>query len=350
VRDQVVSQKVGHRSGIGGKGRSTSLPQRPSRREREGGEGLAARLRAIAGYIPIALKVGLILSLGVLIFLGYRAAASASFFALRQVEVQGSARASETDIKTLVRQTVKQDGVWRADLDAISKHLQAVPWVRTAVVTRVLPDGIRVRITERQPIAVVRNSAGRFMWVDDEAVFLDEMAATDQMPNFFLRGLSEEETTAARTENRERVAKFVSLQREWEAQGLSERVSEVNLLDVRDVRVQLAGDDSQIEIRLGGLDQGTRLSKALNVLDSQRATVRGPLISYIDLSQGKRAVVGLVSGSQSVTDEQSGDDVVTAPEAQAVERNRNEPAASGAEKTKTQKPRSQTRKPDQRRT
>ena len=66
---------------------------------------------------------------------------------------------------------------------------------------------------------------------------------------------------AAQAENRERVAKFLELQRDWSAQGISERVSEVNLLDLRDVRVQLAGDDSQIEVRLGSQDQGARLRK-----------------------------------------------------------------------------------------
>jgi hypothetical protein len=73
-------------------------------------------------------------------------------------------------------------------------------------------------------------------------------------------------------------------------------------MDLRDVRVQLAGDDSQIEVRLGSEDQGVRLKKALNVLDAQRQTARGPLISYIDLTQGKRAIVGLVSGSKTVAE------------------------------------------------
>jgi cell division septal protein FtsQ len=174
--------------------------------------------------------------------------------------------------------------------------------VRTAVVTRVLPDAIRVRITEREPRAVVRNATGRFIWVDDDAVYLGEMSPTDQMPAFFLRGWTEEESTAARAENRERVSKFLELQRAWETQGLSERVSEVNVLDLRDVRVQLAGDDSQIEVRLGSEDQGVRLGKALSVLDAQRQTARGPLISYIDLTQGKRAIVGLVTGNQTVAE------------------------------------------------
>src|SRR6185295_14219003 len=113
-----------------------------------------------------------------------------------------------------------------------------------------------------------------------------------------LRGWNEDDSADAQVENRARVGKFLELQRDWGAQGLSERVSEVNLLDLRDVRVQLAGDDSQIEVRLGSQDHSARLSKALSVLDAQRQTARGPLISYIDLTQGKRAIVGLVTGNQ----------------------------------------------------
>ncbi len=112
------------------------------------------------------------------------------------------------------------------------------------------------------------------------------------MPPFFLRGLNEEDSEGARSENRERVEKFLELQQDWDAAGLSERVSEVNLIDIRDVRAQLAGDNSQIEVRLGSQDHGKRLKDALKVLDGQAQTAHGALISYIDLSQGKRAIVG----------------------------------------------------------
>jgi len=163
-----------------------------------------------------------------------------------------------------------------------------------------------VRITERVQRAVVRTAAGRLVWVDDDAVVLGEMLPTDQMPTFFLRGWSEENTEAARLDNEERVQKYLELQRDWDAAGLSERVSEVNLIDVRDIRAQLAGDDSQIEIRLGSRDAGTRLKKALSVLDGQRDTPRGGLISYVDLSQGRRAVVGFTSGRQVSSDSAQG--------------------------------------------
>jgi cell division protein FtsQ len=296
MREQVIPQKVGNRTGIG-KSRSAA-GQRPAKRA--SGESIAARLRSLLGYVPTALRIAVIAIVCLLVVVVYRAAASASFFQIKKVETKGASRASVEDIQATVRRDVSETGVWRADLHSISQHLEKLPWVRNAIVTRVLPDGIRVRITERQPRAVVRTSSGRFIWVDDDAVYLGEMAPTDQMPPFFLRGWSEEET--GRTENRARVAKFLELQKEWEAQSVSERVSEVNVMDLRDVRVQLAGDDSQIEVRLGSQEQGARLHKALTVLDAQRQTARGPLISYIDLSQGKRAIVGLTTGGQTVAE------------------------------------------------
>ncbi len=298
MKEQVVAQKVGNRTGLG-KGKA-NVGQRPAKRD--SGVNIGARLRSLVGYVPLALRIGLVAIIGLVALVGYRAAASADFFQVKKVEMRGATRASSDDIKASVLRDVGETGVWRADLDLVSKHLERLPWVRSAVVTRVLPDGIRVRITERQPQAVVRTASGRFIWVDDDAVYLGDMSPTDQTPVFFLRGWNEDDSTAAQAENRERVKRFLELQREWNAQSIAERVSEVNLNDLRDVRVQLAGDDSQIEIRLGGKDQAARLQNALAVLDRERQTSRGPLISYIDLSQGKKAIVGLVTGNQTIAD------------------------------------------------
>ena len=336
MREQVIAQKVGNRSGLGSQRRSSAVNQRPTRRE-SGGEALVARLRAILGYVPAFLKVALAIVVGILIFAGYRVAASASFFQIRRVEVQGASRVSGDEIQALVRKDVEKTGVWRADLTGMNARLERLPWVRTAVVSRVLPDGIRVRIVERVPRAVVRTASGRFRWVDDDAVLLGEMLPTDQMPAFFLRGLNEDDPEGARKENRERVAKFLELQHDWDTAGLSERVSEVNVMDIRDVRAQLADDNSQIEVRLGSQDHGKRLKDALEVLDAQKQSPHGSLISYIDLSQGKRAIVGLTSGAHagSVTDASNAPS--ESPGVNAADREANGPTPRGkanAEATK----------------
>lgn len=300
MREQAIAHKVGNRSGVGGQRRSNGV-QRPTRRE-SGSAPLGTRIRGLLGYLPAFLKIVLAIIAGILIFASYRAAASASFFQVRKVELQGASRVSADEILAIVRKGAENTGVWKADLAGMNARLESLPWVKTAVVSRVLPDGIRVRITERVPRAVVRTASGRFRWIDDDAVLLGEMLPTDQMPAFFLRGLNEEDPEGARKENRERVGKFLELQQAWDIAGLSERVSEVNLIDIRDIRAQLAGDNSQIEVRLGSQDHGKRLQDALNVLDSQKQSPHGSLISYIDLSQGKRAIVGLSSGVHTTGD------------------------------------------------
>ena len=119
------------------------------------------------------------------------------------------------------------------------------------------------------------------------------------MPAFFIRGWDEAETDAARAENRERIGKYLEMSREWLAAGLVERVSEVNLTDVRDVRAQLANDDSQIEVRLGSKDFGKRLGNALKVLDEQRNTPRAASITYLDATLDSRVIVRSVRRAAS---------------------------------------------------
>ena len=348
MKQQLPAQKVGNRSGISGKSRNSGGTQKPSRRGRDSSESVGSRVRSLLPYVPSVLKVILAIATGVVFFLGYRAAASASFFQVRTVEASGLNRASLASIQAAVRQDVKETGVWRADLAQLSNHLQQLPWIRTAVVTRVLPDGIRVRIVEREPRAVVRTGTGRFVWVDEDAVSLEDMKPADPIPSFFLRGWNEEESTSARTENRERVAKFLELQKAWDEQGLSERVSEVSLLDLRDVRAQLAGDDAEIEIRLGAQDHVRRLRSALNVLDKQRQTPRGAFISYIDLSQGKRAIVGLNTGTRTIADSE-GDDATAVETVAPADRNRSDkPATDRTAKEKDPKARAQAKKNERR--
>lgn len=305
LREQVITPRAG-RSATGGKGRAHDMAQRPSRREgRSAHASGTSKLRSIFALLPLVGKILLAVCMGVLIFAGYRAATSAVFFRVRTVDVSGTTRASAEEIKAIVRRTVASTGVWSANLSQISREIEQQPWVRTAVVSRVLPSGLRVRITERVPRAVVRTSGGRLVWVDEDGMMLSAVSSSDHMPTFFIRGWDETNTDAARAANRERLQKYLEMWHEWEAAGLAERVSEVNLDDLRDVRVQLAGDDSQIEVRLGKEDFGKRLSRALKAMENARQSARGT-ITRLDATQPGRVVVGFSSGTPS-DNESAGD-------------------------------------------
>lgn len=283
--------------------------QRPTRRDGRSVEARSFSIGALFAYVPTALKVVFVVLSLIALGVGYRVASSASMFQVRSVDITGTSRTSAEEIEGLVRRAVSKTGVWRADLSALSIELGRLPGVRRAVVTRVLPDRLRVRVTERLPVAVVRTAAGHFVWVDDDGVVLGEMKASDQMPPFFIRGWNEDGTNDAGKENIERVKKYAEAVHEWQTLGLAERVSEINLIDVHDVRAQLAGKDSQIEVRLGGQELGARLKTALDVLDEYRETPRGALITYVDF-QGDRVFLGVGSGGKVAA---GSDEAVTLP-------------------------------------
>lgn len=299
MKEQVITPRMSARGASTGKGRAGGIVQKPARRDRSAKSSSAGggTLRTVLAYLPLASKILLAVVAGVLLFAGYRAAASASFFEARTIDLNPTTRASADEIKRVVRRAAAQTGVWRIDLAAVSAELERVPWVRRAIVSRVLPDGLRVRVTERTPLAVVRTSSGKFVWVDEDAVTLNAMSPTDKMPIFFIRGWDEAETDAARAANRERIQKYQELSRDWEAAGLSERISEVDLADLQDVRVQLAGDDSQIEVRfLGQKNISSHLRLALDKLDAHRNTPCGPFITYLMVKPNSSVLIGTAPG------------------------------------------------------
>jgi cell division protein FtsQ len=343
VREQVITPRAG-RAGVGAKGRGAVSVQRPNaRRTRPAAQDSRQKSfawKSVLPYVPAALKLLLAVALGLLAYLGYRTAVSASFFRVRAVDVAGATRASREDIRAAVLR-LSNAGAWQADLEVIANELKTLPWVRDAVVTRVLPGGLRVRVTEREPRIIARTSAGKLVWVDDDGVSLG--AASPGDGDFFVRGVEESRAEDALKQNRERVRAALELSRDWAAAGLARRVSEVNLDDLRDVRVQLSGEDAAVEIRLGREDFVKRFRQALEVLDAQRATPRGPYVTYVDVSQGKRAVVGTGSTAHYQPADAASSN---APEAQPAESANNPTAQTAARPTaKEEKKAAATRQP-----
>jgi cell division septal protein FtsQ len=304
MREQVVTPRAGSGRTTAGKGRGggrsgVTQQQRPTPRRSKSSSGRHAggSLGVALRYFPIAAKLLLAVCAGLLVFKGYTAMASASFFHVKSVEVEGEARVSEDEIKAAVHRVADAAGVWKADLTAVSDEIKKLKWVRTATVARVLPSGLRVRISEREPRLVARNSAGGFDWVDEDGVVLGKASVAD-VTSFLVRGLDETTTELARQQNRERVRKALEMEREWKASGLIERVSEVNLNNLKDVRAQLSGDYAQIQVFLGERDFGRRLARAFKALaEVPNPSPRGP-VTYLDATREKGVTVGFSTVAQ----------------------------------------------------
>ncbi|HZT59412.1 MAG TPA: hypothetical protein VFA21_12450, partial [Pyrinomonadaceae bacterium] len=85
MRENVITSRAGR---VGAKGRAGVAVQRPAPRRSKPAAQAKPRQKSFEWktalrYVPLVLKLTLAVSLGVLAFVGYRAAVSASFFKVR---------------------------------------------------------------------------------------------------------------------------------------------------------------------------------------------------------------------------------------------------------------------------
>jgi cell division protein FtsQ len=87
-----------------------------------------------------------------------------------EVLVEGRERTSQKELRDALA-VDRGAAILDVDLAAVRIRLQALPWVRDAVVERRLPDAIYVQLTERLPIARIRDK-GKFALVDRDGEVL----------------------------------------------------------------------------------------------------------------------------------------------------------------------------------
>lgn len=314
IREQLVNQKVKSRSTSGAannRARSASSVKSKSKSNYKADwRDLVAELKELKPYLMIVGIVIVSFILLGLLFFGYRAAVSSSFFQLKEINVNNTAHTSSEDIKALTRRVVGKSGVWNADIDSIKNEIEKLPWVRSAIVSRVLPDSIRIRVTEREPVATVRLSKDRIVLVDEEANVLAPATSKDKPAPFMLRGWDESVADNANKDNRERIKAYRKFADDLNLLGVANRVREVNLDDVKHVRASVVFNDSVIELRLGDKDFGRRIKYVIDNIEIERGSLDIRCIAYVDVTQGVDKDARLVLGTRTncspgATDEQS---------------------------------------------
>jgi len=154
-----------------------------------------------------------------------------------QIEVTGNHIVAREEILKLFIQD-RNRSVLRVPLDARRAEIQQLPWVEEASVQRILPNRLRVFITERTPVAFFRNGS-ELTLIDGQGVLLDRPAGEDfHFP--IITGLSE---AVPREEREKRVETYLEFMRDVDLvrPGSSERVSELDLGNPRNLLAVLTG-------------------------------------------------------------------------------------------------------------
>ncbi len=128
--------------------------------------------------------------------------------------------------------------VLRIPLDSRRSEIEQIAWVQSATVKRVLPNRIRVDITERTPIAFVRNGS-ELALIDEDGVILDRPQGED-LHFAIVTGLAD---SMPRAEREKRMQIYQEFMRDADLvrSGSSEFVSEIDLANPHDLRVVMAG-------------------------------------------------------------------------------------------------------------
>ena len=181
--------------------------------------------------------------------------------------------------------------VLRVPLESRRGQLEQIPWVESASVQRILPNRLRIELTERTPVAFVRNG-NELALIDAHGVILDRPRG-EELHFPVVTGVSEEvprDQREKRMQAYEEFIKAIDLVRS----GSSDRLSEIDLSNPKDLRVVMTGlanpSDSQAVTIHFGSDEFTGKFKMLIDNFSQWQANAGRIQS-IDLQYSRQVVV-----------------------------------------------------------
>lgn len=175
--------------------------------------------------------------------------------------------------------------IFRLSLDEKRKQLEALPWVKSATLTRAYPNHLSVGLVERSPVAFV-NIEGRMKLVDGEGVLLEkpEKGSFD-FP--VLAGLS---AAGGQEERVARLGLFQQFSQEIVSAAASGwLVSEVDLADTDDLRAVLVQGRDTILVHFGHTNFRERFQNFLTLLPEVRKN--NNKIDSIDLRYRNQIVV-----------------------------------------------------------
>jgi cell division protein FtsQ len=228
--------------------------------------------------------------LALVIYGVYRAASgvlNAEALTITRINVSGNSRMSRGEVVALL-DGVRGTNMLTVDLDAWRRKLLSSPWVADAAIRRVLPGTVSVVIAERQPMGIGRVNDHLYL-LDDRGGIIDEFGPTyAEFDLPIIDGLAAAPTDNGPLidESRAALASRVLLSLQGHP-GLSKRVSEIDVSDVRDA-VLLLKDDTAL-VRVGNEQFAERLQSYLDLEPALRERIAS--IDYVDLRFDERVYV-----------------------------------------------------------
>jgi len=207
-----------------------------------------------------------------------------------QIEVSGNHIVAREDVQKLFVAD-RNRSVLRIPLDKRRRQVQELPWVEDASVQRILPNHLRVLITERTPVAFCRNGA-ELLLIDANGVLLDRPEGEDyRFP--IVTGLAENMPREERGKRMQTYQEFIK-DADLVKPGSADRISELDLSNPRDLKAVVTGlgsgpDAQAVTVHFGPSDFTGKYRMLVENFAQWQANA-GPVRS-IDLQYSRQVVV-----------------------------------------------------------
>ncbi len=167
------------------------------------------------------------------------------------IQIAGAEHLTRAQIVSVFGADLERN-IFRVSLGERQADLERLPWVAHATVMRLLPNVLRVQVTERTPVAFVRQGS-QIGLVDASGVLLDMPADAAGDPHYsfpVLTGLTVDEVASERAAKMEIYEQFMH-DLDGSGQHLTNSVSEVDVADPEDVKALITSGSSDILVHFG---------------------------------------------------------------------------------------------------
>lgn len=262
--------------------RKNTYRRRPSASRRDWRRPLG-RVAAAAGAL-----VCLTLTSFLLVFV-HDLLTQCDYFRSSRIEVQGTGRLTPGEV--LAQSGVRTgDNILAVNLRLVRCKLLAHPWIADAQVSRELPDGLRIRVQEQAPLAIL--DVGRKFLINAAGEIFKAWEPTDPAGLPLITGLALSDISVSdslRSLPFEAVMEILQIGRDAAAPRLGALIRQIRV--DREMGLTLLGADRVHAVSLGYSDYKAKCRRLERLLSELPAATRFEDIDMIDLKNLNRVVV-----------------------------------------------------------
>ena len=210
------------------------------------------------------------------------------------IETEGNVHIARGELLSLFGEDIERN-IFRVPLAQRGAELEELPWVEHATVMRLLPNHIRVAVTERTPVAFVRQG-NHIGLVDANGVLLD-MPDTQAKTHYsfpVVTGLNAKDPLSLRAARMKLYGRFTG-DLDGAGEKVSEKLSEVDLSNPEDLRALVQEKGGEVLVHFGQDSFLDRYKKFEEHLQEWRSLY--PHLASVDMRYDRQVVLEMQPGT-----------------------------------------------------